>query len=105
MEFKGTKGKWLYLYDGCDDCYDIVSDYGSICSTESEDKENKYNALLISKATEFLEETQDTIDELKLLKSTILEASKTNNKLEGVAEVIQNWIDRKEQLIKEATEL
>lgn len=105
MEFKGTKGKWEYLYDGFDDCYDIVSDYGSICSTRSESKKDEHNALLISKSPEFLEETQDTIDELKLLKSTILEASKTNNKLESVVEVIQNWIDRKEQLIKEATEL
>ena len=63
------------------------------------------DALEKSNAPEFLEEIQDTIDDLKLLKSTILDASKINNKLESVVEVIQNWIDRKEQLIKEATEL
>ena len=57
-----TKGKWEYLYDGCDHCYDIVSDNSSICSTVSldrisfdTDKEIEANALLISKAPEMLE--------------------------------------------------
>lgn len=84
MEFKGTKGKWLYLYDGCDDCYDIVSDYGSICSTESEDKENEYNALLISKAPEMLELLQSLVSS-EMTPLTIRKQAK--------------------QLIKEATEL
>ena len=105
MGFKGTRGKWEYLYDGNDYCYDIVSDYGLICSTMSAGIKDRYNALLISNAPEMLEEIQDTIDELKLLKSTILDASKINNRLQDIVEVIQNWIDRKEQLIKEATEL
>ena len=105
MDFKGTRRKWEYLYDGLDYCYDIVSDYGLICSTMSAGIKDRHNALLISNAPEFLEEIQDTIDDLKLLKSTILDASKINNKLESVVEVIQNWIDRKEQLIKEATKL
>ena len=106
MEFKGTRGKWK------SDSFSGVwlnSDY-KICDCECErkidnDKEREYNALLISNAPEFLEEIQDTIDDLKLLKSTILDASKTNMKLESVVEVIQNWIDRKKQLIKEATEI
>lgn len=97
-----TKGKWELSENG--GLY-VTSNPGMIFDLITSSQKDKYNALLISKAPEILEETQDTIDELKLLKSTIIEASKTNNKLESVAEVIQNWIDRKEQLIKEATEL
>ena len=117
MDFKGTRGKWKHKkgkrakfeYDNF-----ILDKYGNHILKWSNTgngshkltmKESHANGLLISKAPEFLEENQDTIDELKLLKSTILEASKTNKKLESVVEVIQNWIDRKEQLIKEATEL
>ena len=55
MDFKGTRGKWEYLYDGNDYCYDIVSDYGLICSTVSAGIKDRYNALLISKAPEMLE--------------------------------------------------
>ena len=61
--------------------------------------------LLEEQNKKIIEEIQDTIDDLKLLKSAILHASKTNNKLESMVDVIQNWIDRKEELIKEATEL
>ena len=114
MEFKGTKGKWIVRYEKNSNGFvnidlpnkRFITFYGKLKKINDVfPEETKANALLISKAPEMLEETQDTIDELKLLKSTIIEASKTNNKLESVAEVIQNWIDRKEQLIKEATEL
>ena len=113
MEFKGTKGKWrkFQLPNGnmkitCDDWREFAEiEFKHWQNTEERRKQCLYNALLISNAPEFLEEIQDTIDDLKLLKSTILDASKINNKLESVVEVIQNWIDRKEQLIKEATEL
>ena len=68
-------------------------------------KTSKDYDLLEKQNKKMLEEIQDTIDDLTLLKSAILHASKTNNKLESMVEVIQNWIDRKEQLINEATEL
>ena len=55
MDFKGTRGKWECRYDGNDYCYDIVSDYGLICSTVSAGIKDRYNALLISKAPEMLE--------------------------------------------------
>ena len=108
-----TKGKWrkFQLPNGnmkitCDDWREFAEiEFKHWQNTEERRKQCLYNALLISKAPEMLEEIQDTIDDLKLLKSTILDASKINNKLESVVEVIQNWIDRKEQLIKEATEL
>ena len=65
MKFKGTKGKWEYLYDGLDYCYDIVSDYGLICSTMSGDEEEKANALLISKSPLLLKAIKDSINELR----------------------------------------
>ena len=61
MEFKGTGGKWEYRYDGNDYCYDIVSDYGLICSTMSAGIKDRYNALLISKAPEMLELLQSLV--------------------------------------------
>ena len=67
-----TKGKWEYLYDGCDHCYDIVSDNSSICSTVSldrisfdTDKEIEANALLISKSPILLQAIYDSIEPLK----------------------------------------
>ena len=107
-----TKGKWSlgdkrksYQFIDCKDqgWYEMAR---VIVKLDGElSIEGKANALLISRAPEMLEELHDTIDDLKLLKSTILDASKTNMKLESVVEVIQNWIDRKKQLIKEATEI
>ena len=44
MDFKGTRWKLEYLYDGCDHCYDIVSDNSSICSTVSAGIKDRYNA-------------------------------------------------------------
>ena len=65
MDFKGTRGKWEYLYDGLDYCYDIVSDYGLICSTMSAGTKDRYNALLISKSPLLLKAIKDSINELR----------------------------------------
>ena len=110
MEFKGTKGKWnieRHQHQLCGD-YLIIdeNDYQlAIADNEyiQDYEKTKANALLISKAPEMLEELNDTIDDLKILKSNILDTSKTNNRWEGMPDVIQNWIDRKEELIKSAT--
>ena len=97
MEFKGTKGKWEYLYDGCDHCYVIVSANSSICSTVLLDriyfdtyKEIEANALLISKAPEMLEKLAEVKD--------LLEAYPSEAEMHLKAVEIR-------QLIKEATEL
>lgn len=104
MEFKGTKG--LKILSSNEIGFGLGVDNDNVkLSIWGNDEEAEANALIILKVSEFIEETQDTIDELKLLKSTILDASKINNRLQDIVEVIQNWIDRKEQLIKEATEL
>ena len=92
MDFKGTRGKWEYLYDGHDYCYDIVSDYGLICSTMSAGIKDRYNALLISKAPEMLE----LINEFYLM--CIQKTFPTEHELVYMAE-------KAKKLIKEATEL
>ena len=79
-----TKGKWEYLYDGCDHCYDIVSDNEFICTTMSGNTKAKADALLISKAPEMLELLQSLVSS-EMTPLTIRKQAK--------------------QLIKEATEL
>ena len=115
MEFKGTKEKWSKCF--VNENKRAIRSSGGILMTfwkpskysgqderyESELNETKANQLLCLKAPEMLEELNDTIDDLKILKSNILDASKTNNRWEGMPDVIQNWIDRKEELIKSAT--
>ena len=105
MEFKGTKGKWEFVNTELADFHltTIICEKEVIAHINSEKSNRIANALLISKAPEMLEELNDTIDDLKILKSNILDASKTNNRWEGMPDVIQNWIDRKEELIKSAT--
>ena len=90
MDFKGTIGKWGYLYDGLDYCYDIVSDYGLICSTMSAGTKDRYNALLISKSLKMLEKLAEVKD--------LLEAYPSEAEMHLKALEIR-------QLIKEATEL
>ena len=97
MEFKNVKWK----LGGMSGRMITTNQYGGFVA----DVDTKQNALLISKSPEMLEELQDTIDDLKILKANILDASKTNNRWEGMANVIQNWIDRKQELVKSATEL
>lgn len=119
MEFKGTKEEWS-IRKTFDQNYDqpileidsykagkegIITVWSGQGIGEEIDDEIKANALLISKAPEMLEELNDTIVDLKILKSNILDALRTDNRWEGMDKVIQKWIDRKEQLIKEATEL
>ena len=90
MDFKGTIRKWEYLYDGLDYCYDIVSDYGLICSTMSAGTKDRYNALLISKSLKMLEKLAEVKD--------LLEAYPSEAEMHLKALEIR-------QLIKEATEL
>lgn len=116
MEFKGTKGKW-YVSESNEFEKTISSEYFRICEVkhfknkiheiflEPSESEGKANALLISKVPEYHQEILETITDLKILKSNISHANITNNLFNGMPELIQKWIDRKEQLIKEATEL
>ena len=109
MNFKGTRGKWEYLYDGNDYCYDIVSDYGLICSTVSAGIKDRCNALLISNAPETLEKLVEIVNILDI-KCTDGCVNKTwgdfqNGNGEDVGLEIDKFIKDTKQLIKEATEL
>ena len=117
MDFRGTRGKWKHKkgkrakfeYDNF-----IIDEYGNHIVKWSNTgngshkltiKESHANGLLISKAPEYHDEIVETITDLKILKNNIIDANKTNHLFDGMPELIQKWIDRKEQLIKEATEL
>ena len=109
MDFKGTKGKWEYRYDGFEYCYDIVSDNEFICTTMSGDTKAKADALLISKAPEMLEKLSEIVNILNI-KCTDGCVNKTwgdfqNGNGEDVGLEIDKFIKDTEQLIKEATEL
>ena len=112
MEFKGTKDKWHVLKIDLSD-YKSIS-IGSpinnkvICHMTlggSINNTDEYNALIISKAPEMLIELHETVIDLKILRNQIADASKTNHLFIGMPELMDNWIERKQQLIKEATEL
>ena len=109
MDFKGTRGKWACRYDGNDYCYDIVSDYGLICSTMSAGIKDRYNALLISNAPETLEKLVEIVNILDV-KCTDGCENKTwkgfqNGNGEDIGIEIDRFIKETKQLIKEATEL
>lgn len=110
MEFKGTKGKWEVMYLGSDLYHNVGINGLSFISTfknkflEITNEEDIYNAKLIAAAPELLEEIKGTLIDLKILYHQILSEAKTNHRFEGMPEIIQKWIDTKEELIKKATE-
>jgi hypothetical protein len=57
------------------------------------------------KAPEMLEELKKTVVDLKKLKYSLTEPSKKYQEWAIVVKVLDKWISRKEQLIKEATEI
>jgi hypothetical protein len=116
MEFKGTQEKWFlfenvnengrYLFTVRNENYaNNLKDFQIQTSTISEVETLKANMLLCSKSTELLDELNETVTDLKILKGNILDALKTNHLFEGMPELIQKWINRKELLIKQTTEL
>lgn len=107
MEFKGTKGKWNRVKLEKTDFYTERNEihYGVDGECVAEFIHDDYDALLISKAPEMLEELNETVIDLKILKNQISDALKTNHLFEGMPELIDRWINRKTKLIKEATEL
>ena len=113
MEFKGTKGKWK-LHKHAFSCIVaeesevLVANCGGRTYNVNPDElliEQTANALLVSKAPEMLFELNETLKDLLVLQGNVLESAKIDKKWDGMYELIQTWIDRKKQLIKEATEL
>jgi hypothetical protein len=116
MEFKGTQENWSLsenIKEKSNGFMTINIGYDYNCTYYGKHKqfeddfcdETKANALLISKVPELLDELNETVTDLKILKGNILDALKTNNLFQGMPEIVQKWIDRKELLIKQATEL
>lgn len=99
MEFKGSEKEWKLIRGEYENT--IISAKGFFVAKAT----NNYDALLISKSPQMLDELNETVTDLKILKGNILDALKTNHLFEGMPELIQKWIDRKELLIKQATEL
>lgn len=92
-EFKGTQGKWLQKFEGCEPSRVIRSDDGNKEVAQvyryNSESEQKANALLISKAPEMLEILQEFVIDFD----------------NGVIEDFQIARDRFEKLIQEVTEL
>lgn len=89
MEFKGTKGRWEVELTTVQSKRRLIANCIGNGITFSE--EDKYNAILISKAPEMLEKLQE-----------IVENWKSGNEDNFI---MANLIDDAEQLIKEATEI
>ena len=99
MEFKGTKGKWELSENG--GVY-VTSNIGMICDLVTSSKEDKANALLISKAPEMLTALQEVI---RLRDLIDYDESIVNESNIGEASALRQILNRIETLIKEATEL
>jgi len=59
---------------------------------------------LIAAVPEMFEEIKETITDLKILRNQITLESKTVHHWEGMPELIDKWIERKEQLLTKITE-
>jgi hypothetical protein len=118
MEFKGTKGKWEVTF------HKSLNNACELSCIQNENHDNlptdlhimnsyfidysevqRANALLISKSPEILKELLETLTDLKILRNQIASEVKNNHLFEGMPELMDKWIERKEKLIKEATEL
>lgn len=116
MKFKGTKGKLEKKYAsgfcigiGTIGCFSQITANSILPPTDieyyKERIEIEANMQLYSKAPEMLDEINETVTDLKILRNQISDALKTNHLFDGMPELIDKWIDRKIKLIKEATEL
>lgn len=106
MEFKGTKGKWHYeirksnffVYTLNKDKIDTIAQiYYVINESNSFDKQNEYNAKLMSKAPEMLQ----------ILKDTYLHIDALSRKMKDptYSQGMKSRAEQIKELIKEATEL
>ena len=94
MEFKGTKGKWYLKYSKTDEGFKISSGIDLVCITRCVQREDKANALLISKAPEMLEMLNILLYDYKNYTQNILQDIHRNNRINEI-----------EKLIKQATDL
>jgi len=111
-EFKGTQGNWK-ISSNTEDGLIIsaispsVRDISTVWKYGNdflELKEFEANAKLIECAPDMFKEIQETIVDLKILRNQIIDANKTNHLFDGMDDLMDKWIERKEDLIKKSTE-
>lgn len=111
MEFKGTKGKWE-LGGNTEDGILISAlhphnrDVATVWKYDNDFLENlemQSNAKLIASAPEMFEELKETITDLKILRNQIDFESKSNHLFQGMPELMDRWIERKQQLLTKIT--
>lgn len=111
-EFKGTKGEWILDERECRIVLKSKAGINDICDVWGFNADTKQsvktkmiaNAKLIACAPEMLNELIETITDLKILRNQINSEVKNNHLFEGMPELMDKWIERKEKLIKKATE-
>lgn len=103
--FKGTKGNW-YLQDYTDAYTNIIRSNDGINETiyitniHGTYKNNRYDALLMSKSKDMLEKLQESTEVIKWYME-----NSTSEQPEPFFNIGANQIEQNEQLIKQATEL
>lgn len=91
-----------YVYFNGDDYIKVKETYKEIRQLiEDASQDNSKN----SKAPKMLEEIKESIKDLLCLQGSVHESLKVDKRWDGVYELLQKQIDRKKQLIKEATEI
>lgn len=114
MEFKGTKGPWTYspqkgIIGHCHMAQVWDSNGRNLAEIQptNDETEASANAQLIRKAPEILNELKETVIDLNILKNQVARENEygLSRRWDGMAELIDKWIERKNKLIKEATEI
>lgn len=109
-KFKGTKGKWGYSPQKGNKTRGFQAqvwreDKFSLALIEPTENQEEAtaNAQLIAHAPEMYDEIKESITDLLCIQSNVFDACKTDNRWEGVYEIIQKQIDRKKDLLTRAT--
>jgi len=103
-EFKGTKGKWSVFKKLDEFAITTIDETQAVCFMPDLYTYSEANAKLIASAPEMFKELKETIIDLKILKNQIIDANKTNHLFDGMPELMEKWIERKQQLLTKITD-
>ena len=107
MKTKFTEGRWLI--DGTRDtvCIDILCN-DEVIATCWDDNNNveelRFNAKLIAAAPNMIDALLETDKDLCVLESTMTQIELTDQRAQGMTELVRKWRERNQLAIKKATE-
>ena len=106
MEKKFTKGEWRVSLSNTSYA-DVVVDGFDICTCWSGyvgEDETKANTKLIAAAPNMIDALLETDKDLCVLESTMTQIELTDQRAQGMTELVRKWRERNQLAIKKATE-